>query len=96
MENRISASQAHSIASGEYEKMMSIRVGEFLNEVYKGIRRSSEGGMFETSVNINIFGNEYRDGIAEVLELDGYKARYDHRYYDSQDYITVSWRTPTH
>ena len=95
MENRISASQAHSIASGEYEQLMSIRVGEFLNEVYKGILRSSECGMFKTSVDISIVDNKYRDGIVEVLELDGYKARYNHRDYDGQDYITVFWKTPT-
>ena len=94
MENRITAQQAHSIAEGKYETLMSIRVGEFLEEVYKRIRTASEAGMFEASVDIDIQGNEYRDRITEVLELDGYRARYSYRDFDCQDCIEVSWRTP--
>jgi hypothetical protein len=95
MKNRISAAQAHSIASGEYEKLMSIRIGEFLDEVYEKIRTSSENGMFDVSVDISICGDVYRDRIASVLETDCYKVRYNHRDFDSQDYITVYWKTPT-
>ncbi len=95
MKKRISAQQSNSIANDAYEKMMSIRVEEFLDEVYKQIEKSSENGMFDVSVDISIYTNVHRDRIAKVLECDGYMVRYNHRDYDSQDYVEVSWRNPT-
>jgi molybdenum cofactor biosynthesis enzyme MoaA len=95
MKKRISAQQSHSIASDEYEKIMSIRVEEFLDEVYKEIENSAEKGMFDVSVDISIYTDVHRDRIAKVLECDGYMVRYNHRDYDSQDYVEVSWRNPT-
>jgi molybdenum cofactor biosynthesis enzyme MoaA len=95
MKKRISAQQSHSIASDEYEKIMSIRVEEFLDEVYKRIENSSEKGRFDVSVDISIYTDVHRDRITKVLECDGYKVRYNHRYYHGTDYVEVSWRNPT-
>lgn len=96
MQNRITAQQAHSIASVEYENLMSIKVGKFLKEVYKTIRTGSEAGLFKVSVDVNIVDNKYRDRISGVLESDGYTVKYNHRDYDNQDYIIVYWKTFTH
>lgn len=92
MENRISARKAHSIASGEYENLMSNRVEEFLDKVYKQIRYCSENGLFYTSVDISIDGENSRNRISDVLKSDGYKVGYYHRKYDDQDYVNVSWK----
>ena len=91
MENRISAQQAHSIASVEYENLMSNRVEEFLHEVYNEIRLCSEKGMFYTTVDISIDDKKYRNKISGVLKSDGYEVGYYHHGYDNQDRIKVSW-----
>ena len=95
MKERISAQQAHSVASDGYEKMMSNKVEKLLDEVYKQIKNSSKRGMFDASVDISIYTDAHRDKIAKVLECDGYKVEYNRRDYDSQDCIDVSWRNPT-
>jgi len=95
METRLSAQQAYSIANDEYEKMMSNKVEELLDKIYKKIKTSSESGIFDACIDISIHTDTHRDRIAKVLECGGYKVRYDHRNCDNQDYVEVSWRNPT-
>jgi len=91
MTDRITAQEAFSIASVDYERQMNNRVVEHLATIYARIRNASQNGKMTASVPITISVNEYRDKLSDHLKQDGFKCSYNYDDFSGEDYITISW-----
>ena len=91
MTERITAEEAHSIATEGYEKQMDKKIKDHLVKIYDSIRKASQNGRMTTIVEIAICGDKYRDKISDLLTQDGFKCSYNYDDFIGDDIITISW-----
>lgn len=88
----ITAQEAYSIASGEYEKQMNKKVLDNLDRIYERIRTASQHGSMEVDVAITICLDFYKNKLGALLEQNGFQCRFYYDEIDGDDCVTVSWK----
>jgi hypothetical protein len=89
MTQRITASEAKSIAYHQHNKSKEYVIQENLDKIYSYIGDAARKGLYRVELHYPCYGDE----ISRVLQEDGYKVKKTatNYYRNPEEFIVISW-----